>query len=173
MSDERVDAGSLSQAVNDFMALLRELMLVMDEFRVAIPQELIELRDRVGIAQVENRHFSIANPMLFFHMGTALHLHGNMTMGRLSEALSVPFSTATRMADWFVNNGYAVRLPDPDDRRVVRLALTENGRRVHNVVQLYVAQAIGRMLSALTDEERDSLLLLTRKVVTSMKKAEA
>ena len=170
---EHVDTDSLSQAVHDFMALLRELMLVMDEFRVSIPEELIELRDRVGAAQVENRHDSIANPMLFFHMGTTLHLHGSMTMGRLSEALSVPFSTATRMADWYVNNGYAVRLPDPDDRRVVRLALTESGLRVHNAVQRHVAEAIGRMLSTLTDDERDILLRLAGKVVTSMKKSEA
>jgi len=170
---QRVETDSLSQAVDDFMALLRELRLVMEDLRVTIPQELIELRDRVEGAGVENRPHSVANPMLFFRMGTLLHLHSNMTMGELSEGLSVPFSTATRMADWFVNNGYAVRLSDPDDRRIVRVALTDSGQRLHDAVQRHMMEALERMLSALTEEERDVLLRLARKVVASMKKGEA
>lgn len=170
---QHVEAESLSQAVHDFMALLRELRVVMDDLRVSIPQELMELRDRVEGAPIESRPHSVANPMLFFRMGTLLHLHDSMTMGELSEALSVPFSTATRMADWFVNNGYAVRLSDPDDRRVVRLALTDSGRRLHDAVERHMRDAIERMLSALTEEERVTLLRLARKVVASLKKAEA
>ena len=46
-------------------------------------------------------------------------------MGELSNALSLPFSTATRMVDYLVARGYIQRLSDTTDRRVVRVALTD------------------------------------------------
>jgi len=59
----------------------------------------------------------------------------------------VPFSTATRMVDWFVDNGYAQRLPDPEDRRVVRVALTDSGRELYQTIERYMVQHFRLMLS--------------------------
>ncbi len=53
-----------------------------------------------------------------------------MTMGQLSKATSIPQSTATRMVDWMVDNGYVERFHDADDRRVVRIRLTDSGRKI-------------------------------------------
>lgn len=50
------------------------------------------------------------------------------TMGHLSERLGVRQNALTQAADRLVNHLLAERLSDPNDRRVVRLRLTEQGR---------------------------------------------
>ncbi len=170
---QEAGAGGTARAVLDFMELLEEMRHMFGELRFSIPQELVELRDRVVMMELKDRPASIANPFLFFRTVTLLARNPNLTMGELADALSVPFSTATRIANWFVDNGYAERLSDPDDRRIVRLALTDGGRRMHAAAAGLIMGHIQRILSALTTEEQAILLTLCRKVVTSLKQTEA
>ena len=95
-----------------------------------------------------------------------------MTMGELSHTLSVPFSTTTRMVDWFVDNSYAQRLSDPEDRRVVRVALTDSGRELHRTVERYMVQRFRQMLSPLTAEEQSVLLMLLEKMARAFRDTE-
>jgi len=166
---QEVPAGGTSRAVLDFMELLEEMRHVFGDLRFSVPEELVELRDRVVMMEPKDQPASIANPFMFFRTATMLSRKPNLTMGELSDALSVPFSTATRVANWFVDNGYAERLSDPDDRRIVRLALTDSGRRLRAAVDRLVLIHIQSILSALTPEEQVILLTLCRKVVASLK----
>lgn len=51
------------------------------------------------------------------------------TMGEVADALGVALSTATQIVERMEKRGLVCREhSDPDDRRVVRLALTEQGR---------------------------------------------
>ena len=92
-------------------------------------------------------------------------------MGEFSNALSVPLSTATRIADWLVDNGYIQRLPDSDDRRVVRVALTDTGKGLFRAIDRYIRERMQQILSSLTVEERSILLTLVSKVVSGLKEA--
>ena len=92
-------------------------------------------------------------------------------MGEFSSALSVPLSTATRIADWLVDNGYIQRLPDSDDRRVVRVSLTGTGKELFKTIDRYIRQRMQQILSSLTAEERTMLLTLVSKVVSGLKEA--
>ncbi len=51
-----------------------------------------------------------------------------LSMRRLATALGVMGATASVLADRLVAQGLAVRLADPADRRIVRLAPSEGGR---------------------------------------------
>jgi DNA-binding MarR family transcriptional regulator len=53
---------------------------------------------------------------------------GDRPAGELAEALSVAPPTVTGLTDRLVKQGLVERREDPRDRRVVRLALTEEGR---------------------------------------------
>ena len=55
---------------------------------------------------------------------------GQIAIGDLAEAERLPSSAATRLADRLEEAGLVARLRDPDDRRGVLVALTEEGRRV-------------------------------------------
>ncbi len=113
--------------------------------------------------------FDKIDPAEFHHMGNILYEQKNPTMGDLSQALSVPLSTATRMANWWVDSGFAQRLSDPDDRRIVRLSLTESGERLLEALESYIADTVKDILSCLTREERIILVTLSEKVASSFK----
>jgi DNA-binding MarR family transcriptional regulator len=88
-----------------------------------------------------------------------------LTMGELSTALSVPFSKATRIVNWLVENGFVKRLADPRDRRVVRIALTEKGTDLHQAISKYMKDRVQVLLStSLTKEEQVTLFNLINKV---------
>jgi len=55
---------------------------------------------------------------------------GELAIGDLAELEHLPSSAATRVADRLEEAGLVFRARDPNDRRGVRLALTDEGRRV-------------------------------------------
>jgi len=108
-------------------------------------------------------------PATLFRTSKILYTNEAPTMGQLGQALEIPLYTATRMVDWWVNNGLAQRLPDPSDRRVVRITLTENGRRFHEVMQEFSTRNGERILSCLTNDQRDTFIMLFGKIASNLK----
>src|SRR5215211_2454963 len=62
-------------------------------------------------------------------MGMLSH-RDNRRMSEVADCLGVAVSTATQVADRLEARGWVRRGPDPEDRRVVLLCLTEEGRRL-------------------------------------------
>jgi len=127
------------------------------------PEELVHLQGLLQGAQAKEK----LDPAAFHLMGNILYAKKNPTMGELSHALSVPLSTATRMANWWVDNGFARRLSDPDDRRIVRLELTDSGERLLEALESHIAETVKAVLSCLTSDERTTLVTLFGKVASS------
>jgi len=115
----------------------------------------------------------IANPPAFHRMCRFILQRGSPTMGELSEAISVPLSTATRMAHWLADNGLVERASDPDDRRIVRIALTDNGRAFLEAVERHMADKAGKVLDCLTGEEQAALLVILEKVAKGLPQGES
>ena len=68
----------------------------------------------------------------------AIGKKGAMTMHALSEWMSLATSTMTRIVDNLVRDGYIERTQDPQDRRVVRVSLTEEGEKLFQIIlQVY------------------------------------
>jgi DNA-binding MarR family transcriptional regulator len=80
-----------------------------------------------------------------------LHTIGDMespTMSELSAELELHPSTVTALVDALVKRGLVQRMEDPDDRRIVRVAFTSEGRRGRDRIR-QVMQA--RMIDLLGD----------------------
>ena len=137
------------------------------------PAELAQLIDQIEEIRPKDRPHHIANANAFYRMSNVLYRNVNLTMGELSQSLSVPLSTTTRMANWWVNNGYANRLSDASDRRVVRVTLTDKGRRLHEVIEDRIAQDIQKVMGCLTAKEQDTLLIFMGKVAFALNEDEA
>lgn len=58
----------------------------------------------------------------------ALAEEGDLTMQRLAEQMHLAVSTMTRIVAQLVSRGYARRRRDPEDRRVVHVAITPRGK---------------------------------------------
>jgi DNA-binding MarR family transcriptional regulator len=57
------------------------------------------------------------------------------TMKDLSERLNVSQSTVTQLAERLVKRGLAERVPDPNDRRIVRLRLSKLGTEISGIAK--------------------------------------
>jgi DNA-binding MarR family transcriptional regulator len=89
---------------------------------------------------------------------------GSCTMSDLASTLRVPFSSATGIVDRLVSKHLVSRERAEDDRRVVRIALTDRGEQARAAC-LNQRVALGRaMLSALDEGERGQLVELFRKI---------
>lgn len=89
---------------------------------------------------------------------------GSAIMSDLAGDLVLPLSTATHTMDKLVAKGLAERGRDDENRRTVRVSLTDKGKAVY---QSFVdfQRAMGRsMLEALSPGEREMFLELMAKI---------
>ena len=100
----------------------------------------------------------IPEDALFYSMTSTLYRKQNLTMGELSKSISAPMSSTTRMMNWLVDNGYALRLSDPDDRRIVRVNLTDEGRKLHEYIESHIIQRVRETMQLLTQEEQATII---------------
>jgi MarR family transcriptional regulator, organic hydroperoxide resistance regulator len=137
---------------------------------VSLPDEEIEYISRqLGKALSREVPAFSGAPGTFINLSNTLYHNSNLTMGELSQALAVPLSTATRMVDWWVENEFAQRINDPEDRRVVRVSLTDTGKRLHDLLDKSLSEGVQQCLNCLTTEEQTVLLTLIRKVAQGLK----
>ncbi|OIK16935.1 MarR family transcriptional regulator [Bacillus sp. MUM 116] len=71
---------------------------------------------------------------------------GDMTIGELSNKMFLACSTTTDLVDRMEKNQLLVRVKDPNDRRVVRIHLLEEGERIIDEVikkrQVYLEEIL-------------------------------
>ena len=157
-----VRVGEFLDFLSAFMRYRRRMMSALPEDVACQKERILKLRMRDGTKR------SIDNDLLP-RVGAILSRHGKpMPMGELSKELDVPLSTATRIVDTLVDYGYAERVDDPEDRRVVLVTLSAEGRDSFQVISDYMHQQIAQILSPLTEEERTQLGCLLRKVIAAM-----
>jgi DNA-binding MarR family transcriptional regulator len=89
-------------------------------------------------------------------------------MSELSLKLNVPMSSATRIVDWLVRGDLVERVNDPNDRRVVRVAMSKSGRELYETAMIYNKQRIARLLKDFSVEEQEQLLELMTKLFNSL-----
>jgi MarR family transcriptional regulator, transcriptional regulator for hemolysin len=84
----------------------------------------------------------------------------------LARALGIEGPTLTRHLDGLERGGFVRRVPDPTDRRIQRLELTDDGRAAQQRMLRAVIQFNQQLLSGLSGEELAQLRdLLDRLVV--------
>jgi DNA-binding MarR family transcriptional regulator len=83
---------------------------------------------------------------------------GAQGIASLAEALNVTPPTASRLCDRLVRKGLVRRRTDRNDRRQVRVALTESGRRLVDVVTERRRHEIAELLEAVPEDARRSVV---------------
>jgi MarR family transcriptional regulator, organic hydroperoxide resistance regulator len=83
---------------------------------------------------------------------------GSISMNDLSQKMKLASSTMTRMVDQLVQRKLVDRQPDVDDRRVVRVQLTQRGSQakaqLHGTLQAFFSQ----VLEAVPVGEREPMI---------------
>jgi DNA-binding MarR family transcriptional regulator len=155
-------------ATNQLPQFVQYLAAIMGKLSSPSPDEMLDILNQIEeINPKQGPHF-VTDLSAFYNLSNILYHSGKLTMGELSHTLAVPMSTATRAVERWVNSGFAQRLSDPDDRRIVRIDLTENGKRLHEIIENSISGSIQRAMSCLTSEEQSMIVTLTRKVAEGL-----
>lgn len=168
--DSDMVKNSLKHRPSDKQAY-RILQLVLAALPRAVsskPEELTTLTSQLAALHSHGRVALIDDPLGMYRVMFFLRRKESPKMSELARALSVSLSTATRIADILVDNGYAERLSDPRDGRLVRLALTDHGRKAHDIIEDYLLRDIRDLLDFLTAEEQIILCTLFDKITAGL-----
>lgn len=92
---------------------------------------------------------------------------GPLSMRELAKALHSGESAATAIVDRLVRHGLVERISDPNDRRVVRIALSDEGATLAKSVQHNAEQKTERMLAVLSDRQLAQLVDIFETIATS------
>jgi DNA-binding MarR family transcriptional regulator len=158
---------SLAAHIDQAAEIVRDLMRLRPRLKLALPPDLARAKAQFDTLRSAGDHETL------FQVGVVLARQPEpLSMGELSQALDVPLSTATRIIDWWVKRGYAARLPDAQDRRVVRVALTRSGRDLLKAGNKLICQRVEQVLRRFTPDERQTLVVLMRKLVESLENEE-
>jgi MarR family multiple antibiotic resistance transcriptional regulator len=152
------------------MSVVQGFVQMWIKFEAALHKEIALQQQDSGDEAASKRLHSYIDYGTFYRVSTSLQRNRSLSMGELSNALSVPFSKATRIVDSLVTDGYLTRLQDPDDRRVIKVALTQDGNKLHKSIESFTGEHVQDILAGLTSEEQEILFVLIRKVVSALQK---
>lgn len=138
--------------------------MFLKQLKVVLPEQLATLKKSFDDLHGEDSRVRAIDYDVFYRIGIILSREEQLSMSELSEALAVPLSTASRMADWMVNAGYLERVQIPEDRRVVLVRLTSSGQKLYRTVDHFLRERVGRLLEPFTAEERRQFAKLLGKL---------
>jgi DNA-binding MarR family transcriptional regulator len=93
-----------------------------------------------------------------------------LTMGELSLRLMVSNGNVTGLTDALVREGLVSRVPEPDDRRSLRIRLTTAGKRAFDAMTPIHEHWIDEMMAGLTRAEMAHLLELLGRLKLSLRR---
>jgi DNA-binding MarR family transcriptional regulator len=117
---------------------------------------LVAVLDAARLAQ------SPAIPPTQLRVLTIVEANRHTNMSRLAEALDVVPSSASRLCDRLEATGLLRRVPDPRDRREVRLLLTGSARRLMDELRERRRRAIADVLERMPPSSRAELVRALR-----------
>jgi len=138
--------------------------------------------DRENLIKELNRYLSITttkiNHLISLHLKkshtniTLSHLnvllfletHENTQMKDIGEKLGIKPSSATNLVDKLIRACLIERYTNPDDRRVVRVRLTEKGISVLKDINEAIYTLWGKILTKLNENEYKEMLMFAKKM---------
>lgn len=97
-----------------------------------------------------------------FHAVALLEMHRALPMSRLAEELGVALPNATGIVGRLEERGIVERLHDDEDRRVVRVELTEAGRQLIAEMEAERRDRMARLIGTLDETQQARLLQAVR-----------
>jgi len=87
---------------------------------------------------------------------SALISSGAPTLNELAEEMYLDKSTTSRVVDSLVRKGYARRISEPDDARVIRVEPTSEGRDLHERIEGHLVEQEKTLIAGFDPEVRQA-----------------
>ncbi|MCX6640464.1 MAG: MarR family transcriptional regulator [bacterium] len=104
--------------------------------------------------------FNFREVNVLFYLGCT----GPSIMREISDRLGVAVSTLTGIIDRMVQKELVYRERHDEDRRIVKVGLTEKGKAIHDWHIASHSQVSREMLVSLSDSEQQAVLTLMKKI---------
>jgi DNA-binding MarR family transcriptional regulator len=130
----------------------------MGEKKIDIVDEILE--DTLIYTILFNRELSNLGEREFiktFLWLIAIEQYNNPSLSGLGKMLNVSKSQMTLKMDKLTEAGFTERIPDKEDRRIIRIVLTPDGRNFIKNSKQTVKESMNQLLSPLTFEEVEEL----------------
>lgn len=88
---------------------------------------------------------------------TRLHKHGPQTLTQLSEYDQVAPASMSQNVNRLTSAGYAIRTPDPNDRRKVLFSTTPEGDEIALAARVHRHAWLDAQLGALSPEDKNAI----------------
>lgn len=99
----------------------------------------------------------------------AISKEEGLMMSELGNRLDISFSTATGIIDRLIEKKLVKRERNGGDRRIVRVMLTDKGKKTNKEYQEQKKELFGRMLGALDPREQGELIKILEKIAGQIK----
>jgi DNA-binding MarR family transcriptional regulator len=125
------------------------------------------LRRRMGESERHADFLKRFGGATLYQMGALRHLvkRGPLTMNELAARMEISPSSATQLVDRLVHHGLAVRNPDPDDRRVLRVDVSGPAKEAVRDFEKNISKRLESLVAPLTDDELELLASLAERIV--------
>ncbi|MFJ8864865.1 MarR family transcriptional regulator [Streptomyces sp. NBC_00111] len=133
-----------------------------------LAEQLLRLTRRLQRIQGRQLEPIGITPAQFRLLRTTAHYDGPPRMADLAERLDVVPRAVTTLVDGLEASGRVRRAPDPTNRRVIRIEITEEGRAVLRSMRDARKAAAEEILAPLTAEQREVLGGLLTALVDGM-----
>jgi DNA-binding MarR family transcriptional regulator len=94
-----------------------------------------------------------------------------LTMSQLTENMGISMSRTTGVVDKLVEKKLTKRVRNHEDRRIVKVTLTEKGKEITKSHQKQTAEVIKQVLNVLTMEEQRILISILEKISKKLNEA--
>jgi len=91
------------------------------------------------------------------------------TMKRIAEYLNIKAPSATSLVNGLVHTGYIKRISSPDDRRMVKMKITDKGREYLKDGMKHMTEKIKEVLSKLKQEKIDNFIKIMEDINNAYK----
>ena len=125
-------------------------------------EELIEelLEDSILYLKLFNRellNLSERKFMKTFFWLVLIDQYNNLSMSALAKTLNISKTQITPRIDQLVNDGLLERVLDENDRRVLRIVLTAEGKNLLKKSNITVKEAMNKLFTPLSHDELEEL----------------
>jgi DNA-binding MarR family transcriptional regulator len=127
--------------------------LLIDKFWESVPPAWQQTRSQIRCSAVEKFQMTEEQFQVLRRI-----CNGSASVSALAEASQTSRSAVSKAVDSLVRRGMVIRSQNPQDRRNLPLALTDEGRRVMDGVYDETERWLSARFARLTAEETDSLL---------------
>ena len=97
-----------------------------------------------------------------------LSAHDGCTQKEIGQGCALDKSTVTSLLGRMIDNGLVQRRADENDRRTVRIRLTETGRAKAREVEIVFAQVDARAWQGVNPDEQAQFMRILRQIIDNM-----